>query len=59
MNLDVQTRVRDNPVNLHMIAETHIAAYIEQEEESRMGLDNDSNILSSNDLEHIYVTLTS
>ena len=26
-------RVRNNPVNIHMIAETHITAYIEQEEE--------------------------
>ena len=26
-------RMRNNPVNLHMIAETHIAAYINQEEE--------------------------
>ena len=35
-------RMRNNPVNIHMIAETHITAYIKQEEEYRreMGSDN-------------------
>ena len=48
-------RVRDNPVNIHMIAETHITAYINQEEEynREIRLDNDSNI-SLSDSEDIY-----
>ena len=48
-------RVRDNPVNIHMIAETHITAYIDQEEEHGLetGQENESNI-SSSDSEDIY-----
>ena len=42
-------RMRNNPVNIHMIAETHITAYINQEEEYRreIGLDNESVMLLS------------
>ena len=35
-------RMRNNPVNIHMIAETHITAYIEQEEEYRRELGSDN-----------------
>ena len=42
-------RVRDNPVNIHMIAETHITAYINQEEEYHRQTDEESySIHSSN-----------
>ena len=42
-------RMRDNPVNIHMIAETHITAYIEQEEEYHRETDEESySIHSSN-----------
>ena len=48
-------RMRDNPVNLHMIAETHITAYMNQEEEHSLEREqeNDSS-LSSSDSEDIY-----
>ena len=35
-------RMRNNPVNIHMIAERHITAYIEQEEEYRRELGSDN-----------------
>ena len=42
-------RVRNNPVNIHMIAETHITAYIEQEEENNREIDEENySIHSSN-----------
>ena len=42
-------RVRDNPVNIHMIADTHITAYINQEEEYYRETDEDNySIHSSN-----------
>ena len=42
-------RVRNNPVNIHMIAETHITAYIEQEEENNREMDEENySIHSSN-----------
>ena len=42
-------RVRDNPVNLHMIADTHITAYINQEEKYYRETDEDNySIHSSN-----------
>ena len=48
-------RVRDNPVNVHMIAEIHITAYINQEEEHSLekGQESDSTT-SSSDSEDIY-----
>ena len=48
-------RVRDNPVNVHMIAEIHITANINQEEEHSLekGQESDSNT-SSSDSEDIY-----
>ena len=48
-------RVRDNPINLHMIAELHITAYINQEKEHSLnrGQENDSNT-SSSDSEDTY-----
>ena len=42
-------RVRDNPVNIHMIAETHITAYINQKEEYNRETDEENySIHSSN-----------
>ena len=42
-------RVRDNPVNIHMIADTHITAYINQEEEYHREKDEENySIHSSN-----------
>ena len=35
-------RVRNNPVNIHMIAETHITAYIDQEEEYFKEIDEEN-----------------
>ena len=35
-------RMRNNPVNLHMIAETHITAYIDQEEEYYRDIDEEN-----------------
>ena len=43
-------RIRNNPVNIHMIAETHITAYINQEEEYFR--ENDEESYSINSLSH-------
>ena len=45
-------RVRNNPVNIHMIAETHITAYIEQEERYFRETENDEENYSINSLSH-------
>ena len=50
-------RMRNNPVNLHMIAETHITAYIDQEEEYFREVDEES--YSNNSLSHGYFGNTS
>ena len=49
-------RVRNNPVNIHMIAETHITAYINQEEEYHRETDeeNYSTDLSNEDIFKYY-----
>ena len=39
-------RMRNNPVNIHMIAETHVTAYIEQEEEYFKQIDEENTLLS-------------
>ena len=41
-------RKRNNPVNIHMIAETHITAYIDQEEEYFREIDEENSINSLN-----------
>ena len=43
-------RMRNNPVNIHMIAETHITAYINQEEEYYREIDEEN--YSINSLSH-------
>ena len=49
-------RVRNNPVNIHIIAETHISAYINQEEEYYREIDEES--YSINSLSHGYFGTT-
>ena len=49
-------RVRNNPLNLHMIAETHITAYINQEEEYFK--ENDEETYFVNSLSHGYFNNT-
>ena len=41
-------RMRNNPVNIYMIAETHITAYIDQEEEYFREIDEENSINSLN-----------
>ena len=50
-------RMRNNPVNLHIIAETHITAYINQEKEYFRDVDEEN--YSINSLNHGYFGNTS
>ena len=49
--------MRNNPVNLHMIVETHITAYINQEKEYFRDVDEEN--YSINSLNHGYFCNTS